>query len=312
MQFVADLEPNDDGALQIMYGIDGRRDLTESTRDDLSGYAGAQPGAGRQRRLRPAPERRLRRGARLDPAAHAPQRAAAAAAVADRAGAGRVRDRGLARARPGHLGGARRAAALRVLEADVLGGAGPRGEARRRSAATRSCRDAVGRRRPRRSGPTSSSTASSDAASCASTTTPTRSTPRRCWRRSSASCPATTSGCGKSVAGDRRRADRGRLRAALPRPTRPTTACPGKEGTLPDLLVLARLGAGDHRRAAARPRPDGAAAARRLAARPLRRGVRRRHRPPPRQLPAGVLAPGADRGGRADHPRRAAGGVARE
>ncbi len=29
--------------LQIMYGIDGRRDLTESTRDDLSGYAGARP-----------------------------------------------------------------------------------------------------------------------------------------------------------------------------------------------------------------------------------------------------------------------------
>jgi alpha,alpha-trehalase len=43
MQFVADLEPNDDGALQIMYGIDGRRDLTESTRDELSGYAGASP-----------------------------------------------------------------------------------------------------------------------------------------------------------------------------------------------------------------------------------------------------------------------------
>jgi GH15 family glucan-1,4-alpha-glucosidase len=43
MQFVADLEPNDDGALQIMYGIDGRRDLSESTRDDLSGYAGASP-----------------------------------------------------------------------------------------------------------------------------------------------------------------------------------------------------------------------------------------------------------------------------
>jgi alpha,alpha-trehalase len=43
MQFVADLEPNEDGALQIMYGIDGRRDLTETTRDDLSGYAGARP-----------------------------------------------------------------------------------------------------------------------------------------------------------------------------------------------------------------------------------------------------------------------------
>jgi len=43
MQFVADLEQEDDGALQIMYGIDGRRDLTETTRDDLSGYDGAQP-----------------------------------------------------------------------------------------------------------------------------------------------------------------------------------------------------------------------------------------------------------------------------
>jgi GH15 family glucan-1,4-alpha-glucosidase len=43
VRFIADLEPNDDGALQIMYGIDGRRDLTESTRDELSGYAGARP-----------------------------------------------------------------------------------------------------------------------------------------------------------------------------------------------------------------------------------------------------------------------------
>jgi alpha,alpha-trehalase len=43
MQFVADLEANADGSLQIMYGIDGRRDLTETTRDDLSGYVGARP-----------------------------------------------------------------------------------------------------------------------------------------------------------------------------------------------------------------------------------------------------------------------------
>jgi GH15 family glucan-1,4-alpha-glucosidase len=43
MQFVADVEPTEDGSLQIMYGIDGRRDLTESTRDDLSGYEGAHP-----------------------------------------------------------------------------------------------------------------------------------------------------------------------------------------------------------------------------------------------------------------------------
>jgi GH15 family glucan-1,4-alpha-glucosidase len=43
MQFVADVEPNSDGGLQIMYGIDGRRDLTESTIAELSGYAGARP-----------------------------------------------------------------------------------------------------------------------------------------------------------------------------------------------------------------------------------------------------------------------------
>ena len=43
MQFVGDLEPNENGALQIMYGIDGRRDLAESLREELSGYAGAHP-----------------------------------------------------------------------------------------------------------------------------------------------------------------------------------------------------------------------------------------------------------------------------
>jgi alpha,alpha-trehalase len=43
IQFIADIEPTEDGSLQIMYGIDGRRDLTETTRDDLTGYAGARP-----------------------------------------------------------------------------------------------------------------------------------------------------------------------------------------------------------------------------------------------------------------------------
>jgi GH15 family glucan-1,4-alpha-glucosidase len=43
MEFVADVEPTEDGSMQIMYGIDGRRDLTESTLDHLSGYAGARP-----------------------------------------------------------------------------------------------------------------------------------------------------------------------------------------------------------------------------------------------------------------------------
>jgi len=34
MQFMADLDRNEDGGLQIMYGIDGRRDLAESVRED--------------------------------------------------------------------------------------------------------------------------------------------------------------------------------------------------------------------------------------------------------------------------------------
>src|SRR6266403_5829716 len=43
MQFVADVEATEDGSLQIMYGIDGRRDLSETTRSEMTGYAGASP-----------------------------------------------------------------------------------------------------------------------------------------------------------------------------------------------------------------------------------------------------------------------------
>jgi alpha,alpha-trehalase len=43
MEFVADVKTAEDGSLQIMYGIDGRCELLESTRDDLTGYAGARP-----------------------------------------------------------------------------------------------------------------------------------------------------------------------------------------------------------------------------------------------------------------------------
>jgi alpha,alpha-trehalase len=43
MQFVADLKRDEDGGLQIMYGVGGERDLEESTLDDLGGYEGAKP-----------------------------------------------------------------------------------------------------------------------------------------------------------------------------------------------------------------------------------------------------------------------------
>ncbi len=43
VQYVADLERNGDGSLQIMYGIKGQKDLSESTLDHLKGYEGARP-----------------------------------------------------------------------------------------------------------------------------------------------------------------------------------------------------------------------------------------------------------------------------
>ncbi|HEV7936421.1 MAG TPA: glycoside hydrolase family 15 protein [Solirubrobacteraceae bacterium] len=43
IQYVADMERNEDGSLQIMYGINGQKDLSESTLDHLKGYEGARP-----------------------------------------------------------------------------------------------------------------------------------------------------------------------------------------------------------------------------------------------------------------------------
>ena len=192
MQFVADVEPNEDGSLQIMYGIDGRRDLTESTRDELSGYEGAHPvrignGAFDQRQNDVY-------GAVLDsaPAAHPPQQAPAPTPVAPGAVAGgrrhrawREPDQGIweARGKPQHY-----------VSSKLMGWVAlDRPPSWRRSATTPSS-SRRGARPPRRSGPTSSSTASATAVSCVSTTTPTRSTPRRCSRHCSASSREPTSG----------------------------------------------------------------------------------------------------------------------
>ena len=43
VQYLADLERNEDGSLQIMYGIRGDKDLQESTLDHLKGYENARP-----------------------------------------------------------------------------------------------------------------------------------------------------------------------------------------------------------------------------------------------------------------------------
>jgi GH15 family glucan-1,4-alpha-glucosidase len=43
VQYLADMGRNEDGSLQIMYGITGEMDLEESTLDHLKGYEGARP-----------------------------------------------------------------------------------------------------------------------------------------------------------------------------------------------------------------------------------------------------------------------------
>ncbi len=43
VQYVADMELNEDGSLQIMYGITGQKKLEESTLEHLKGYEGARP-----------------------------------------------------------------------------------------------------------------------------------------------------------------------------------------------------------------------------------------------------------------------------
>ena len=150
IQYVADMTRGEDGALQIMYGIEGQRGSDRVDARPSRRLRGGAPGADRQRRLQAAPERRLRRRARLGLRARQGARPHPRAAVAGARRPGPLRVGGLARARPGDLGGARRAPPLRLLEADVLGGDGPRRAAGRTARAPRA-RPRAGRPRPTRS-----------------------------------------------------------------------------------------------------------------------------------------------------------------
>ena len=196
MEYLADLERNKDGTLQIMYGIGGEREPARDHAAPPQGLRRLAPGAQRQRRLPPAPERRLRRGARLRLPAHQAPRPHPRPPVAGAQRPGRGRLARLAQARPGDLGGARRAAPLRLLEADVLGRARPRRAPRRAARRARARRALAGgrgrdprghprarRRRARRVRPALRHAA--------------RSTPRACSSRSSASCRPTTSACAR-------------------------------------------------------------------------------------------------------------------
>ena len=238
---------------------------------------GRTPGAGRQRRLRPAPERRLRRRAGLDPAALRRSERLPAAAVADRPGAG---GRAPTRSGASPTRGSGRRAASRSTTCPRSSCAGSRSTAppsSPRSAATTSAAHDVGARPPRRS-----------SADILEHGVDERGVLRQHYDTDALDAstllaaifgflPGDDARHAGERAGDRGGAHRARLRPALP-DRRDRRRPLGQGGHVPDLLVLARLRAGDHRRASARARPDGAAAARGLPARPLRRGVRRRHR----------------------------------
>ena len=211
-----------------MYGICGERELTGEHPRPSQRLRRREARADRQRRLQPAPERRLRRAARLGLHPHQGRGPASRPGLGGRQRQVENAARDLGRARPGDLGGARRAQALRRRRRSCAGSrstAARGSRARRKEEAERAERWAgiaeqikadILERGVRRGG------------ACASTTTPTRSTPRRCSRRWSASCPPTTRDP-RDRATRSTRADRGRAGAALrPRGDRRRHARPSR------------------------------------------------------------------------------------
>ena len=170
-----------------------------------------------------------------------------------------MRDRGLAESRPGNLGGARQPAALRLLQADVLGRARPGGEAGRDSGRPAPAGEVAHGRR--------GDPAGHPRARRGQARRPAAALRDRRTRRLDAPCgdlrvPARGRRAPEGQRqGDRRGVDRGRLRPPLP-DRRDRRRPVGQGGDVPDLLLLARLGAGDRRGAAAGTRPDGAPAPR--------------------------------------------------
>ena len=208
----------------------------------------------------------------------------------------------LARARPRHLGGARRAAALHLLQADVLGRRRPR-RAPGRAARGLGARGALARGRPTRSATTSARNAldergvftqhyDTDALDASVLLMPlVRFLPSDDER-----VRATVLAIADELTDDGL-VLRYRVRGDRRRPAR-------RGGHVHDLLVLAGLGAVRDRRARAGARPLRAPALLRQPARAVRRGDRQPDGTPPGQLPAGVHAPGADQRGHPRHPRR--------
>ena len=305
MQFVADVKPTEDGSLQIMYGIDGRRELPESTRDDLSGYAGARPvrvgnAAFSQRQndvfgavlnsILLHTRRNERLPGRLWPIVES--QAECATRV------WRDPDQGIweARGKPQHYVSSKLMCWVALDRASAL--AEIRGDPKL-AATWRATADEI-------------------QADVLAHGVSERGVLRQHYETDALDASTLLAGSFKFLAHDDKRLRNTVLAVAEEltengfvlryRTDETDDGLSGKEGTFCDLLVLARVGVRDRRRDATSPRPDGAAAADRLAPRPLCRGVRPEDRAAPGELPAGVLPSRTDRGcGAHDRPREARG-----
>ena len=304
IQYVADLDRNDDGSLQIMYGIRGQKDLEESTLDHLKGYEGARPvrvgnGAFAQRQNDVY-------GAVLDSVYlhsknrdHIPERLwpVLKDQVECAARVWREPDQGIweARGEPRHYVSSKLMCWVALDRGARLAErrGGPRGLARR------------GRSSRTRSRPTSSSTAWTRAGCSASTTKPTRSTPRRCSIPLVRFLPPDDERVRATVRAIKEELTENGL--VLRYRTEATDdGLRGEEGTFlicSFWLVSALSEIGEHREA---EHLCERLLVLRLAARPLRRGARGLLRAAPRQLPPGLHAPRADQRGHA-RDRRPAG-----
>ena len=305
--FIADVSGANDGErhpLQVMYGVGGERSCRGGAAPPVR-LRRRPPGPDRQRRVRPAAARRLGRRARLGVPARASRASSCPRSLWPVLKTpGRGGHRALARARPRHLGGPRRAAALHVEQDDVLGRARPRREARRPARRAR-VRRAVADHRRRDQGRHLANGVDDrgvftqrygDDALDASLLLALL---MRFLPPDDPRVRATV-----LAIADELTVDGLVLRYRVEETDDGLT---GEEGTFTIcsfwlVSALVEIGELEPGQAAVR-----AAAVVRQPARAVRRGDRPAHRPSPRQLPAGVHPPGADQRGRARDPGRGGG-----
>ena len=241
--------------LQIMYGIGGERELPEDDARPPVRLRGRPARCGSA--TAPTTSASTTSGARCSTRSTCtPSRATTCPSGSGRCSSAQV-EAALEHWREpdrGHLGGARRAAALHLLEADVLGGAATAARGWPSCARTRERGRALaggGRRDPRRHLRERRSTSAASSRQHYDTDALDASLPAAC--RSCASCRPTTRASAHR-AGDRRRADRWTGSCCATGSRRPTTASSGEEGTFTICSFWLVSRAGRDRRGRARAR----------------------------------------------------------